>query len=76
MNRGSTTPHEPSVEPPRSPRYRARNRGTYRRTTACLPNDVFARMKEHIKTRPGLTVSAYVSDVLAAALPPPAPGGS
>jgi hypothetical protein len=76
MARGRKSPRRPPVEPLHSPRYRARNRGAYRRTTLCLPTDVFARMTEHIKTRPGLTVSAYVSEVLAAALAPAASSGS
>lgn len=50
-------------------RYRARVRGGgYRRTTVSLPDELYKRMGEHLKTRPGLTVSAFVSEAVAEAL--------
>lgn len=59
----------PDTDRAHPPRYRARVRGGgYRRTTVSLPDELFKRVGEHIKTRPGLTVSAFVSEALTAAL--------
>jgi hypothetical protein len=59
---------------PRPPRYRARVKGGgYRRTTVSLPTDLYQRMTARLRTRPGLTVSAFVSEVLQAALDRAAP---
>jgi len=49
-------------------RHRAPVEGGYDRTTITLPSDVVQRMKEHIKERSGLTISAYITKLLEKAL--------
>jgi len=51
-------------------RYRARIKGGYRRTTLSIPEDLARRVDAHLRARPSLTLSAFASEVLAAALAP------
>jgi hypothetical protein len=51
-------------------RYRARIKGGYRRTTVSIPEDLARRVDAHLRARPGLTLSAFASEVLDAAVPP------
>jgi hypothetical protein len=45
-------------------RYRARIKGGYRRTTYSIPEELARRVDAHLRTKPGLTASAFVSEAI------------
>jgi hypothetical protein len=45
-------------------RHRASINGGYRRATVTIPHDLFRRAQAYVSAKPGLTMSAYVSEVL------------
>jgi hypothetical protein len=49
---------------PRLKRYRARIEGGYRRKTLSLPTELVRWIEAQLSTKPGLTISAFVSDEL------------
>jgi len=53
-------------------RHRAPLKGGYRRTTVTIPEELAKRVDAQVKAKPGMTVSAYVSDILETAVPPKA----
>jgi hypothetical protein len=56
------SPARTSAPPPRK-RYRARvEGGGYYRKTLSLPAELVRRIDAHLRTRPGLTMSAFISD--------------
>ena len=54
--------NETQAPPPK--RYRARVEGGYRRTTLSLPKELVRWIDGQLSAKPGLTISAFVSDEL------------
>lgn len=52
------------VDTPRLKHYRARIEGGYRRKTLSLPTDLVKWIEARLATKPGLTISAFVSEEL------------
>lgn len=45
-------------------RHRASITGGYRRATVTIPDELFRRAQAYVIAKPGLTMSAYVSEIL------------